>query len=404
MDRGESDLYTVPLTSLTFEAQNLLSCLLNTTKILLSEGPDKLPRDWRGLARLINISSEIANSYENDKTSKVIKYWILKKDSTATVGKLLEYVQKMDRYDIFDDLMDLSEKGQLIVNQRLRPPPPSNQLANRVDNQLMPYDEYLEENIITFHDKIHGYPQFYHAYVMYAMKDKDFVDELLTRMSERGYMLCTEDDLLPDHTTVFAPVSRLISSDRCHRIILVYSPDFLTSPANKFYMDYAQAVGIEMKKPKIIPCMYRNCQLPPQMTFYSKLYYNAPGGKSSYDFWDRLAMSLDVNDHHAPPRLNGITSSLSNNSYSAVNITELTTSTLANSMHMQQAMLALPAPPTSTSMNGLNRLPHHDTQSSMSLRSTTSDKKKSGQSGRLKSLKNIFSKKKKDPKQLQLAS
>lgn len=58
------------------------------------------------------------------------------------------------------------------------------------------------------------------------------------------FQLCTEDNLLPDYSTTFAPVSQLISSDRCRRIILVYSKDFLESPANNFYMNYAQAVGI----------------------------------------------------------------------------------------------------------------------------------------------------------------
>lgn len=55
--------------------------------------------------------------------------------------------------------------------------------------------------------------------------------------------LCTVDDLQVGHTTQYAPVSRLIS-ERCRRVILVLSPDFLDSPGMKFYMNYATADGI----------------------------------------------------------------------------------------------------------------------------------------------------------------
>lgn len=72
-------------------------------------------RDWRGLATLVNISAEIANSFESrDKTAKVIEYWIQKRDGTATVGQLLEYLQRLDRYDAFDDFMDLCFGRRLI--------------------------------------------------------------------------------------------------------------------------------------------------------------------------------------------------------------------------------------------------------------------------------------------------
>lgn len=66
-------------------------------------------------------------------------------------------------------------------------PFPNNIIARREDMSMVPYEEDIEENIITFEDKIRGGPQFYHGYVLYALQDKDFVDEMLIRMKERGY-------------------------------------------------------------------------------------------------------------------------------------------------------------------------------------------------------------------------
>lgn len=54
---------------------------------------------------------------------------------------------------------------------------------------VVPYEEDIEENIITFDDKIRGGPQFYHAYVLYAQEDRDFVDEMIIRMKEKGYIV-----------------------------------------------------------------------------------------------------------------------------------------------------------------------------------------------------------------------
>ncbi|XP_026329711.1 myeloid differentiation primary response protein MyD88-like [Hyposmocoma kahamanoa] len=386
MEGSEVNFSQVQLSSLTYEAQQALSYLLDSQKLLLSEGPDKLPRDWRGLACLLNISTEITNSFESNKTAKVISYWARRADGTATVGRLLDYVQRIDRYDVFDDFMDLWSNGQLVVNQ---PKPfPNNIIAKREDMSVVPYDEDIEENIITFDDKIHGAPQFYHGYVLYALEDKDFVDEMLIRMKEKGYNLCTEDNLLPDYSTTFAPVSRLISSDRCRRIILVYSPDFLDSPANNFYMDYAQAVGIETRKPKILPVIYRNCPLPRQVRFYLKLYFTPSGNKASYDFWERLACSLEAREVHSPHRLNGYSSNLS----SGLSITEISSGAMTGMS--QTHLLRLPPAIRSASENHLNRYADYiesgnDLHTTSTIVSDTSEVKKKKKFG----LKRYFLKK-----------
>lgn len=66
-------------------------------------------------------------------------------------------------------------------------PFPDNIIAKREDMSIVPYEEDLEEEILTFDDKIRGGPQFYHAYVLYALEDRDFVDEMIIKMKERGY-------------------------------------------------------------------------------------------------------------------------------------------------------------------------------------------------------------------------
>ncbi|CAK1582340.1 unnamed protein product [Parnassius mnemosyne] len=335
---NDINLLDIPLSWLTNESRNLLSYLLNTRKILPSDTPEKLPRDWRGLASLVNISTEIATSINEypDKTAKVLEIWMKLNQNTAKVGYLMQFLQHLDRYDIYDDCIELYRQGKLIARPN--------------ENHGNPSLEAPEDDrLITYDDKLSGEPQFYHAYVLYAREDKEFVDELLRRMRADGLKLCTEDDLLPGHATQYAPVSRLIS-ERCQRIILVYSPEFLNSPANSFYTDYAQAVGIEKKQLKIIPLMYRDCQLPMQLTYYHKLYYSPPGHKAPYDFWQKLSHSLQLTNL---PRLNSTSSN-----HSTVNISEVSSNSMFESRQNlngytpnKPPYLELPSIPTTKSIS-----------------------------------------------------
>lgn len=306
------DLYAVPLKSLGYDFRTLTSCLLNSKKVLPADGPDRLSRDWRGIASLINISNEVVESIYGlaDKTAKVIDLWCQKRDGTATLGKLMEYLQLIDRYDVYDDLQDLIKRGRITV-------PKNNQVALN-SNQLAEIDE--RDKVITYDDRREGFPQLYHAYVLYAEEDWDFVNELLTRMRAEGFKLCTILDLEPGHETQYAPVAQLIS-ERCHRIILVYSPAFLSSRANTFYTDYAQAVSIESKQHNIIPIIYRPCRLPVNLTYYHKLIYR-PEKWAPYNFWDKLSESLR---QVRLPRTNGMC-----DSSSTLNITEMSSGSVSD--------------------------------------------------------------------------
>lgn len=46
-----------------------------------------------------------------------------------------------------------------------------------------------EENtdILTYQDSENGAPQYYHAYVLHADEDRDFVDEIIKKMNSYGY-------------------------------------------------------------------------------------------------------------------------------------------------------------------------------------------------------------------------
>ncbi|CAG9585869.1 unnamed protein product [Danaus chrysippus] len=364
------DLRAVPLSALSCESRNLLSSRLNAKKILPVVGHDQISRhrDWRGLASLINISNEAAASIRcndrEDRTDKVLNIWINRNDGTATVGQLMDFLQILDRFDVCDDILELARDNKLIGNH--------NQIAC---NPAIVLDG-VDDDFITNDDRLYGVPQRYHAYVLFAKEDREFVDELLRRMRQAGFKLCTEDDLIAGHATPFEPVSRLIA-ERCRNIVLVYSPDFLQSPAIAFYMNLAQADAISKKQLKIVPVMYRECNLPRHLAYYTNLRY-APHSRVPYDFWERLSQRLRIFDG---PRIT-MPNSTSNTD---IRITE-TSHSLSNGHQVNGVLktLALPDVPKETSsLTNLHRISDeiptsYDTKSLNGSRDSTDSKKKSG--------------------------
>lgn len=109
--------------------------------------------------------------------------------------------------------------------------------------------------------------QYYDAFLLYADEDVNFATEMVDRLENRYklkvkrqnsqiikkikytevvFQLCLKDrDLIGGVTFEHEAVMTLIS-ERCNRLIVIVSSNFLKSPANKFFLNYAQALGIGM--------------------------------------------------------------------------------------------------------------------------------------------------------------
>lgn len=359
------DLTAVPLSALSNESRNILSSRLNPKKVIPIVGPDQLPRhrDWRGLASLAQISTEVAASINDytDKTARVLEIWSKSSDGTATIAKLLDFLQLIDRFDVCEDLIDLHKENKLIVN-------PSNG-----DHQIVTWDEN-DKDIITYDDKLLGFPQKYHAYVLYAREDKDFVDELVIRMRSQGLKLCTEEDLLIGHPTRVEPVSRLILH-RCRYTVLIYSSDFWKNSDIAFYTNLAHVDAINKQQIKLIPIKYRECIIPQLLAQYHCLHYMSGGVLNPY-FWCKLSDSLRIVN---VPRIEC-------NSTSSVIIKELPTSKNGGINGFRDKLALPPIRMESSSMESLPTLENLPTididpnlsaeTKSLSNTSETSEKKK----------------------------
>ncbi|CRL03806.1 CLUMA_CG016507, isoform A [Clunio marinus] len=281
----------VPLQALRQKSRNKLSLLLNSEKILVTE--DGYYRDWRGVFSLSGLTqSEFSLiSQSQDKTNKLFDIWIKHtKDNNNDVNlsQLQEVFGIIDRYDIYDDTLSLfTEDANAFLSKSH-----CGDFGSRSSLEIIKADP--DNDIITLHDlerREKGLPlKIYDAFVIYNDKDVEFASELIEKCENMGYSLCAKDrDLLGGLSFESEAILDLLSK-RCNRLIVIVSKAFLKSPMQLFITNFAQALGIEQKKRKIIPCLLEPCQLPQMLKYCFGLeYYKV---NKMYNFWDKLDKSL----------------------------------------------------------------------------------------------------------------
>ncbi|XP_053987437.1 myeloid differentiation primary response protein MyD88 [Hylaeus volcanicus] len=279
------DLSVVPLVALSDQSKQCISTLLNPPKVIPSD--NGLPRDWRGLAHLSNLSGEMMPLLTTcpDPSAYILTIW-RQNQVDITIKDFQTLLEELDRWDIVDDTSELFERDAERYLQELQKSKISAEvIANEIDEKVLTVDDLhrLRQGLET---------QYYDAFLLYADEDINFATEMVNKLeSEYNLKLCLKDrDLIGGVTFEHEAVMTLIS-ERCNRLIVIVSSNILKSPANKFFLNYAQALGIEKCQRKVIPCRYDKCQLPPQLSYMFVLDYTRGG---LYNFWGKLRDSVQT--------------------------------------------------------------------------------------------------------------
>ncbi|GAB0091724.1 uncharacterized protein DMENIID0001_065890 [Sergentomyia squamirostris] len=276
------DLFSVPITALRTRTKEMLALLLDPIKYLPSEEGHQ--RDWRGLAEFMALQNQHITflSTQRSSTLKLMDMLVKELDNILSLAELQRILGIIDRWDVIDDTNQLFlDDAELFLNSKEK----SLILAEKENGNTTMDDD---SNILTTDDVL-GYPQKYDAFVLFADEDIEYATELIERLENSGFKLCEKSrDLMAGHLEHEA-VCRLIS-ERCSKLILIVTKAFLQSAANTFFVNVAQAFGIEKRRRMIIPCLYENCILPPNLSFYFVLNYQRSG--KLYNFWDKLKQSI----------------------------------------------------------------------------------------------------------------
>ena len=271
-----SPFESVQLRAINVSSRSILSKSLNVEQVIPSK--DGLQRDFRGLAQLMDFTYQdlVSVQRSSDPTKALLdSYQRTVKGDKSTVRDLMAWLEAIGRYDVIDDVWQSLEKDVQTYNNR--------KVAGL---------ESLAKDLTI--DDSKDAKSIYDAYVCYADADLDFVVFLAKFLEspQIGLRLyIRERDPLIGNMDAEGFVEVLQS--RCKRMLIILSPDFLSSNECVFQSNVAQALATnEQKCRMLIPVIYERCEVPTSINMLTKVDLSR-GNNSRLDWiWKRLVSSL----------------------------------------------------------------------------------------------------------------
>nr|AFP49301.1 myeloid differentiation factor 88-1 [Penaeus vannamei] len=252
MSFRREEVAEAPVRILSPASKQYMATKLDSRKILLvNEG---IHRDWRGLAEQAGLDVNSICSGKISPTEHCLHLWGQK---GGLIGQLWTYLEAMDRFDVIDDTL------QMIYAD---------------------YDKCMTQS---------------GGALMAVPPPFDFVQEMLEKLEgEYNLKLCHKNrDLIGGLQFESESIVKLIM-ERCTRVIVVLSPEFLESSTNTFFTLFAHALSVDQRRRIVIPCLYKPCVKPAVISFCHSLdYYRAKG---YWNYWEKLRDSLIWQPQNTP--------------------------------------------------------------------------------------------------------
>jgi len=301
---------------LNASCRNELAVLLNSSKEIpqVCDNGMVVLRDWRGLAELVGMEfQDIRRIGERhaSPTLQVLDWW--ERKAGSTLGKLMEFLRCMDRFDVIDDTHLLMKRDIMehLAKNNARSASPSSwyKKENKIDlstsqtssvrsfnsdilssdmQSRMHYNDE-NENMLTVNDTRESVTM-YDAFICYEDSDLEFVKDLIHKLEgDFGFKLFVKDrDMLfgvPEYDAQLR-----VLKERCSRMIVICSPEFLLSSMCNALLTFAQGLSVSEKHRYLIPVICKQCRLPTQLQFVYNL--NFVRGNVFGSLWIRLANSI----------------------------------------------------------------------------------------------------------------
>nr|AJK90196.1 myeloid differentiation factor 88 [Hirudo medicinalis] len=273
----------IPFKSVHHAARAWLSLHLNPERSTFGPENGNL-QDWRGVAEELGfVPIQIENfQRSHDPLSEVMKNLRITKQE-AVLGDVLLAILRCERYDVLED-------PQLMTQlERCKPSAPSPKFFAELQDPNVGSSN--DENYwLTVGEADSGAPEYFNAFVCYSPVDLTFVKNMMTELEDKQqFKLCIPDrDFLPGPPK-YEAITKLIQA-RCDKFIVVLSPDFLKSDECAFMLNYALALNPSARRKKLIPILYKRCEIPPILSFITLVDFTR--GDVIGWFWNRLSKSL----------------------------------------------------------------------------------------------------------------
>ncbi|XP_070535486.1 myeloid differentiation primary response protein MyD88-like isoform X2 [Ptychodera flava] len=254
-----------PVRHLRQRTRNILSRSLNV---------NLRGKDWRDVADEMEYDYITILKWEREQNPMgcFLRDWDTKESST--VGKLIDVLEDLGRQDVISEIKKpLDEDHNLWRRGETEGSP---LLANEFISQQD--DLAKRSRCITRGDRAN---------------DSSIVHTMMSILEKPPYnlKLCVQfRDLVPGCPKVTAEAELI--TNRCKRMIVILSPEFLGSDECDFQAKIALSLNPGSRAKYVFPVMYKQCTLPPILGHIAVCDYTKADQKEW--FWERLYRSLNV--------------------------------------------------------------------------------------------------------------
>lgn len=250
---------------------------LNQDMILMSDSGQF--RDWRGILSFAPVHNEFKNFLRTGEPTNYMKsliyQWIEVKNNN-NIDQLQQALIKIDRYDIYEDTLESFKEDAFAYRQKTSKP-----ILDRTEQGA-----YIITGLDRQRTALNLKLVIYDAFLMYSERDEDFAALIKETLEKKfGMHICIKNDFLAGIPFEHDAAMTLIAN-RCRRVIIVVSQEFINCPADLFISKFAQHIGIEQSSRKIIPCLREECEIPSNLRILFHLKYYKDG--KLFNFWAKL--------------------------------------------------------------------------------------------------------------------
>uniref|UniRef100_A0A224Z3K7 Myeloid differentiation primary response protein myd88 n=1 Tax=Rhipicephalus zambeziensis TaxID=60191 RepID=A0A224Z3K7_9ACAR len=258
----------VPIAIVGLKCRAILAMRLDVPQLLL--GPSG-HRDWRGLALLAGFSCdevELLKERGKSPTASLLDQWDT--SPVATVGRLLQHLMCLERYDVLDDI-----EGEL-----------------RQDIALYRRKQSGGHSGVIHPPTVRSTrTPIYDAFVCYTSEDWPFVEVLIDKLESLGLRLFLPNRDLKAGVLQYSTFYELMEK-WCRKTIIVFSPEFLESQECRVQQTFIESINNEQAHQKLIPVIVKHCVLKGTIQMISKINLCDNTPKQAEWNWIKLIESV----------------------------------------------------------------------------------------------------------------
>uniref|UniRef100_A0A8D8WZK2 TIR domain-containing protein n=1 Tax=Cacopsylla melanoneura TaxID=428564 RepID=A0A8D8WZK2_9HEMI len=254
--------------------------------------PIGLYRDYRGLCELMGLNKFTLSG--DDWITKLFEEWSETKEQESNVATFLNYLELIDRYDIYDDTITLIKEDcckyvdtiNAVAAGRERELPTKIPLTKEDCYSLRNFDDLAQYDVMLLYNEEAG-------------RDRAVAADIFQIFESNGFLVCNMNrSFISSRLFEYAQFENVIK--RCKNVFVLISEAIRNNTLLTHLASYSKATSLGSSDQKIVPILLQKMSgeefdgpITSIMHSFSMKYYLHEYEETMDQFWEQLILSVD---------------------------------------------------------------------------------------------------------------